>query len=306
MRDIGPLFILAPPRSFSTVVCAMLGQHPQMYGLPETHLFTCATIGEWWMLYRGTDRTQGLSRCLAEMVFGRQIPSAVKRARQWLLQRSHLPTAEVLRVLMRCVEPRILVEKTPQATAEMAHMQRMVRAFPDARFLHLLRHPFGHVRSRLERRLSASEIGEPEALLKAAQRLGRDPQLLWYRCHRNILAFLKTIPPGSHLQIRGEDILNNPDQHLPKITRWLGLRSGPAEIEQMTHPERSPFAGFGPANARRGGDEKFFRQPALRPVQNTSQSVNAPLPWRADGAGFLPELRELARQFGYTEETASS
>jgi len=306
MRDIGPLFILAPPRSFSTVVCAMLGQHPQMYGLPETHLFTCATIGEWWMLYRGTDRTQGLSRCLAEMVFGRQIPSAVKRARQWLLQRSHLPTAEVLRVLMRCVEPRILVEKTPQATAEMAHMQRMVRAFPDARFLHLLRHPFGHVRSRLERRLSASEIGEPEALLKAAQRLGRDPQLLWYRCHRNILAFLKTIPPGSHLQIRGEDILNNPDQHLPKITRWLELRSGSAEIEQMTHPERSPFAGFGPENARRGGDEKFFRHPALRPASRASQPMDAPLPWRADGAGFLPQIRELARQFGYATEHISA
>jgi len=185
-------------------------------------------------------------------------------------------------------------------------MQRMVRAFPDARFLHLLRHPFGHVRSRLERRLSASEIGEPEALLKAAHRLGGDPQLLWYRCHRNILAFLKTIPPGSHLQIRGEDILNNPDQHLPKITRWLELRSGSAEIEQMTHPERSPFAGFGPENARRGGDEKFFRHPALRPASRASQPLDAPLPWRADGAGFLPQIRELARQFGYATEHISA
>src|SRR5260221_9464285 len=30
-----PVFILALPRSFSSVVCGMLGQHPQMYGLPE-------------------------------------------------------------------------------------------------------------------------------------------------------------------------------------------------------------------------------------------------------------------------------
>jgi hypothetical protein len=305
MAEIGPLIILAPPRSFTTVICAVLGQHPQMYALPETHLFTCSTIGQWWTLYRGTDRTQGLARGVAEIIFGGQTPAAIQQARQWLLQRCQLPTTEVLRSIMQRVEPRILVEKTPQATAEIAHMQRMSRAFPDARFLHLLRHPFGQVRSRLERRLSASELGEPEALLKAAHRLGGDPQLLWYRCHRNILAFLKTIPPGSHLQIRGEDILSEPDHHLPRIARWLELRSGPVEIEQMKHPERSPFADFGPANARRGGDEKFFQHPALRPVSRASQSLNAPLPWRADGAGFLPELRELARQFGYAEETAS-
>jgi hypothetical protein len=29
------VFLLAPPRSFTTVVSSMLGQHPQLYGLPE-------------------------------------------------------------------------------------------------------------------------------------------------------------------------------------------------------------------------------------------------------------------------------
>ena len=30
-----PLLILSPPRSFSSVVSTMLGQHPEMYGFPE-------------------------------------------------------------------------------------------------------------------------------------------------------------------------------------------------------------------------------------------------------------------------------
>ena len=34
-----PVFILAPPRSYTTLICAMLGQHPELYGLPELHLF---------------------------------------------------------------------------------------------------------------------------------------------------------------------------------------------------------------------------------------------------------------------------
>ena len=40
-----PVFVLAPVRSFTSVVCAMIGQHPQMYGLPETNLLCHATVG---------------------------------------------------------------------------------------------------------------------------------------------------------------------------------------------------------------------------------------------------------------------
>jgi hypothetical protein len=44
------LLVLAPPRSFSSVVAAMLGQHPQMYGMPELQLFGAETMAEWWAL----------------------------------------------------------------------------------------------------------------------------------------------------------------------------------------------------------------------------------------------------------------
>ena len=43
-----PVFVLAAPRSFSSVVCAMLGQHPELHGLPETHLFVDDTMHGWW------------------------------------------------------------------------------------------------------------------------------------------------------------------------------------------------------------------------------------------------------------------
>ena len=35
-----PLFILALPRSYTSLIAGMLGQHPQAYGLPELNLFT--------------------------------------------------------------------------------------------------------------------------------------------------------------------------------------------------------------------------------------------------------------------------
>ncbi len=39
-----PVFLLAPPRSYSTVSLALLAGHPQLYGLPETLLFAGETV----------------------------------------------------------------------------------------------------------------------------------------------------------------------------------------------------------------------------------------------------------------------
>src|SRR5262249_55032915 len=43
-----PVFLLGLPLSVATVVAAMLGQHPQLYSLPETHLFVAETVRDWW------------------------------------------------------------------------------------------------------------------------------------------------------------------------------------------------------------------------------------------------------------------
>ena len=85
------LFILAPPRSFTTVVSHMLGQHPQMYGLPETHLLGAETLAEWWNLCSQAtfNMDHGLLRVVAELYFGEQTEYTVKRASGWLRRRSH-------------------------------------------------------------------------------------------------------------------------------------------------------------------------------------------------------------------------
>lgn len=280
----------------------MLGQHPQMYGLPETYLFTAPTMQEWWAAHQGTDRVDGLSRAVAEIIFGAQTEATIELARQWLRQRSDQTTANVLRSLGDKVFPLILVEKTPQATERLEHMQRIMKDFPQARFLHLLRHPFGHVQSRVNRRLKHLRKVTPTMdLVEAARRFGgADPQMLWYRCNSNILAFSATVPPEQRMRVRGEDLLADPDRQLREITLWLNLRSDPQTIEAMKHPERSPFARFGPRNAPMGGDENFFQQSELRPIQPSVQSLDGPLPWRRDGAGFAPKVRNLARILGYT------
>jgi hypothetical protein len=297
--DFDIVIILAPPRSFTTVISAMLGQHPQLYGLPETHFFTCDSIDEWVMLYRKTDRTQGAWRAIAQIIFGEQTVPTVCMARLWLQARSYFTTAEILRVLGHHVAPRIFVEKTPRAAQQLDHMQRMIREFPRARFMHLTRHPYGQVKSLLERRLRFHGNGDPKSLLETAQDLGGDPARFWLATHQVILRFLRDVPPEQQFCIRGEDLLTAPDEHLREIAYWLGIRSDEDAIEAMKHPERSAFATKGPQNALLGGDEKFFTNPVLRSYSSVTPPLDAQLPWCSDGEIFSESIRQLARNFGY-------
>ena len=127
-----------------------------------------------------------------------------------------------------------------------------------------------------------------------------DPQYAWYDINMNICQFLETVPEQQKFTVRGEDVLREPDRTLRQIVGWLGLRTDDAAIEEMKHPERSPFACFGPPNAQYGNNHAFLEDPVLRPDTAEPLSLKGPLSWRNDGLEFLPKVKQLARQFGYT------
>lgn len=309
----GPLIILAPGRCFSSLICAMLGQHPQLFGLPETQLLVRDTLEEWWEDFGLNIHSHGLCRAIAEITCGEQTPQAVKEARRWLWRHRHCPTDEIFRELGEQVYPLVLVEKTPMLTYRPAHMERAYRSFPDARFLHLLRHPVGYGSSLLEffekrrpRRPNAAValLQNPESIFfgmldESADPPVLDPQAAWYLRHSQVIAFTSRIPKRQCMCIRGEDILADPEATLSSVAQWLELRTDAAAIEAMKHPEDSPFACLGPWNARFGGDPKFLKNPVLRLHRAEETSLDEPVPWRDDGTYFRDEVRELAQQVGY-------
>jgi sulfotransferase family protein len=313
-----PLFLLAPPRSFTSVVGTMLGQHPQMYGLPETHLFGCATMTEWWGVCEEQTfpRAHGLLRAVAELFFGGQTEATVRQASGWLRRRSHFTTGMLMETLAARVHPRIIVDKSPSVVYSVKFLERIRDLFPRARYIHLLRHPRAHgesVMKFIEERKRHGPIPESHWLLHlctypdlspaASDVLERsreiDPQKGWYVLNHNIDEFFKSLPDGQKLRVRGEDLLQSPDEPLHRIAEWMGVRADAEAIDEMKHPERSPYACFGPPGARYGNDTFFLESPALRPARAKPQSLDGPLSWREDGSDFLPEVKQLARELGY-------
>ena len=283
-----PLFILAAPRSFSSVVCAMLGVHPQMHGLPETHLFGDEVLTQW--LQRSSAETypmaHGLLRAVAQLCFGEQTDSSIQLAFGWLKRRSSSTSGMIFEELAVRAAPSMLVDKSPSMVYSFESMLRVYRFFPQARFIHLTRHPRGHAYSVLKylhvlaqpeyrpRQRTSEGDAVPEWVRNLASfpyspagsedrsETHEDPQSGWYVLNRNIMTFLKSVPGHQCMVVRGEDLLTEPDRGLRNITEWLGLRTDDAAIEEMKHPERSPYARFGPSAARCGNDLFFFRIPS--------------------------------------------
>jgi hypothetical protein len=309
-----PLFILAPPRSFTSVVCAMLGEHPQMYGVCELHLGPARTVAHWWRMCDAASfgMADGLLRVIAELRFGGQTEYAIECARGWLRRRSHWTSGFMIETLAQFVAPRILIEKSPSVVYRLEYMRRTLEMFPQAHFLHLTRHPIGHGRSVMNMVRVAEQRGPvPYWMLNLASfpywpksdrpehNLDLDPQRGWLALNSNICEFLKTVPPQQQMRVKGEDVLGEPERVLPEICRWVGVQRDARCINAMKHPEASPYARFGPANAHMGNDGSFMTNPRLRAMRATEPPLEGPLEWRKDGRTLLPQVKELAQHFRY-------
>jgi hypothetical protein len=292
-----PVFVLAPARSCSSIAVAMLGGHPQLYAFPELRLFRVDKVAE--MLVdpppgRGMpvgERVAGLLRALALLHEGAQTPVAIEHARAWLAERAAWPTHQVLDHLLALVDPRIGVEKSPESSLSWEALSRVGSAYPRARYIHLVRHPWSTVASMIRAWGALPYWGvAPEAAPEYCA-------ALWVEQHRRIEAFTSQLEPGHHVRTRAEQLVNHPESVLPALCGWLDLQSGPVELELMSSPERSPYARPGPDNAWGGYDPTFLRSPERRPVA-TPDTLQAPGHWPIS-AQTQSAVAGLAAEFGY-------
>lgn len=293
MRE--PLFVVSPPRSYTSVVGGILGQHPQSYGLPELNMSHADTLGELWdPIPAMADLSMaGLLRLLAQLHEGNQTEEAVQRARQWVLRRGHWPTAKVFAHLQEAIGPdRIMVEKSPRNTFKVENLRRLLRIFPRASFLHLTRHPQTQGKSSMELRKTFGGDNVQSV----------DPEKVWMRSQMNILEFSRDLATGQCMRIKGEMLLREPHFYLRQICEWLDIDQDEASIEAMLHPEASPYANIGPPSAPFGNDPNFLTNPELdfaRLARIKEPPLLDEVGWRPGETFSKPVLR-MARQFGYT------
>jgi hypothetical protein len=292
------LFILSPPRSYSTVITAMFGGHPDVYAFPEMLVFTAPTIGDLLREARTgpprpdwlhESRLSGPRRAVADIHEGSQEPDALRRAARWLEGHAGWTAAQLLDYLRRRVPARLAVEKSPDTAGSDTALQRCLASYPDASYLHLVRHPADTQRS-MQRHWRILLPDSERALVANAA-------TSWYRTHRRVIRALDGLPAGQWLRVRAEDVLLEPRTWLPRLADWAGLSMSPDILTAMLATEKWRFAGGGPTGKLGGGDPVFMSGPALK-------AISPPGPLAFDPAWRLPPqmgelMIDLARFLGY-------
>lgn len=305
---LAPLFLLAPSRSFTSLICGILGQHPQLYGLPELNLFMADTVNHFW---QGQDADgsrksiywpmmrHGVLRTVAHLYSGEQTIDSVAMAYRWLRVRADKSTGAVYREIAQRLQPLQLVEKSPGYTRKPLYLQRLLATFPNARFIHLLRHPRGQAESMFKLHTGKMMLFLLNSIDYSSRIPQLDPQVFWYESNAAIARFLEGVPAERWMRVRGEELITDLDAGLSQICAWLGLSCTPDDLEAMKHPERSPFASVGPVTARLGNDINFLLDARIRPARAVLHRLDGALSWRTDGKGFSPRVLKLASDWGY-------
>lgn len=293
-----PVFLLAPARSYSTVSLALLAGHPQLYGFPEMILFAAPTVGE---LLAGAglpphspwaaSRITGVARAVAQLHDGSQSAAAIQRAVHWLRACSEWPTVALMDHLLQLVQPRTGVEKSPDTVRSNQAITACLQAYPNARYLHLTRHPVNTQQSMLKH---WAPLFPPE--MPTRDRVRRC-LLSWYSSHLRIVQSLRALPRQQWMRIRAEDLLGAPRTWLPRTLDWLRLDHDDRIIERMIHTERWEFAPQHGDKINAGGDPLFMRDPVLRTVAPPPPEAISPS-WELTD-DIHCRIARLARYLGY-------
>ena len=101
------------------------------------------------------------------------------------------------------------------------------------------------------------------------------------------------------MQVRGEDLLYNPDVKVPEIARWMGLRCDEEAITATKAPRTLSLCLFRSIERALRSRLLLLQDPVLRPARAEVQTLAGPLPWSKEKVEFTPAVVDLARMMGY-------
>ncbi|HYO14364.1 MAG TPA: amino acid adenylation domain-containing protein, partial [Thermoanaerobaculia bacterium] len=285
-RNPQAVFVLAPPRSGTTLLRVMLGGHPALFSPPELELLSFDTLEERKAAFQGRDSfwLEGLIRAVMEV---RGCGPEGARATVEAAERDGWTSLRFYRLLQEWLGGRRLVDKTPSYSLNPSVLERAEQGFADPLYLHLVRHPYGMIASFEEAKLD-------QIFFRHEHRFSRRElaELIWLVSHRNILGFLAGVPPHRQLAVRFEDLVRDPAHEMGRICGLLGLELHP-DMLLPYKDERSRMTDGLHAESRMLGDVKFHRHRGIE--------AGVAERWRDVYAeDFLGDAaRDLAERLGY-------
>ncbi len=283
------VFILAPPRSGSTLLRVILGGHPKLFAPPELELLSFNNLEQRkasfpdpaHFLLEGTIRAiMQIKNCNAE-----KAESIMKEAED-----QQLSTKDFYLLLQEWLGDTILVDKTPGYALNPDVLRRAESDFENSLYIHLLRHPYGMIRSYEEAKL---DLLTRSQLIEEYSFTRREiAELIWVISQQNIRDFFETIPAHRQYRLKFEDLVKQPQEIVEGICRFLSLDFFPEMVQPYKEKKQRMTDGVYPEGMMIG-DVKFHRHKSIDAgVADT---------WKeAYSSDFLGDVTwQVAESFGY-------
>jgi hypothetical protein len=232
------IFILAPPRSGTTLLRVMLSGHPELFAGSELQLLGFNTLKERRAAYSGKYKLwlEGTIRAIMELK-----KCNTEEALQMMegYEQRDYSTKDFYAVLQEWIGEKTLVDKSPSYALDMNTLLKAEQDFHQARYIHLVRHPYAMVRSfekyhmdqvlyLRDNPFSARELGE----------------LVWLISHKNVMEFLERIPGDRQFHMRFEELVNEPRAVMEKMCEALEIQFHPELINPYDNLEEKMTDGI--------------------------------------------------------------
>ncbi len=287
-KNPSAIFVLSPPRSGSTLLRVMLAGNQKLFSPPELDLLSFNTVRE----RREAFSEEGLEIWLEATI------RAIKELKQTDVDEArrimdgfvaqNMSVKEYYRTLQEWMGDRILVDKSPTYPFDPEILKRAEQDFTQAKYIHLLRHPYAMVYSFIEAKLDQNFFRYEHPFTR--RELG---ELIYIISHQNINRFLQDIPDERKIRLRFEDLLLDPYNEMLRICNFIDIDFEP----DMLKPYQGNKMTDGVSkHSQMVGDFKFYLH------KNIDTSVTDR--WREHHKNnFLSDITwELAKAFGYPVE----
>jgi len=196
------VFLIAAPRSGSTLLLRMLGSHRAIYSPPEPHLVTpLASLGFYDMVEKAPYDPIISQRGVREVV------AELPRGEADYLDALRAYTDTIYRRLLEATDYTLLVDKTP---AYALVLDFLARLYPDARYIVLTRNPLAIWSSFVE------------SFFDGDQEAAHQHNPLMERYVPAIARFLREKPVALH-HIRYEELVQVPEKEMQKLCNFLSI-----------------------------------------------------------------------------------
>jgi hypothetical protein len=244
------IFLHASPRSGSTLMRVMLAGHPQLFSPPELGILWYETMRDWHRSLNDPDyghgfhwAAQGLQWTFMELL-GQNADAAKVLIDQHVARDT--PIAEVYAELQQLARPRLLIDKSPSYGMSLETLLHAEELFENARYIHLVRHPYAMIESflriRLDKLFSPPIYGaHPVDPYVVAEKV-------WTTCVGNTRRLQAAVDPARYHLIRYEDLVSDPRATMGRLCAFLDIPFDEAVLQPYDDRRERMITGIGDPN----------------------------------------------------------